>query len=61
MLRLLTTYQLCFIKNVVFNLYAAGWDGDSWIGGLRVNGRWRWQGNLTGEIQLAHWSSGELK
>ena len=40
-------------------LYASGWDGDSWIGGQRVNGIFRWEGNLNDEIQLAYWSSGE--
>ena len=44
---------------MVFVLHAAGWDGDSWIGGQRVKRRGRWEGNLNGEIRLAYWSSGE--
>ena len=40
-------------------LYDSGWDGNSWIGGRRVNGIFRWEGNLNGDIQLAYWSLGE--
>ena len=45
---------------VTFNMYLLiGWQGSLHIGGKRINGVWRWQGRITGEITYNWWSIGE--
>ena len=35
------------------------WQGPSLIGGRKVNGTWRWQGRVTGEIGYAWWAANQ--